>query len=453
MSYLAQILSITKNINLNCEYWDVRVEDSFETTITIVDGEVVTCTSSPSLGAFLRIKKDGFWLYESTTDINQIKESLENLCKQPVTKKSNLGYQPQKQEPFIKINSALTKFSSVSLFKKTDLLNNYFKILHKNKKLSSSNIRYGDIYKVKSFLNSVGTQYEFDFNQGGVNIGYTLKKDSQLFDDKFLIYGSEFNALLNHEARLNSAIIESEKFLYVPAIDPGKYRVLLDPVVTGVFTHESFGHKSEADFLIGNLEALAEWKLGSKIASDNLTIVDSGQHLNTSGYCPVDDDGFPAQKTYLIKNGILVGRLHSIDTAIQLNEKPTGNSRAMNFEWEPIVRMTSTYIEPGTENVNSILKRCEGVLLVEGVKHGSGLDTFTIAPTRGYIIDSNGEKSPVRLTVISGTIIDTLKNIEAVSSDFDLHSGAIGGCGKMEQWPLPVAHGGPYVLVKEMQVS
>ena len=100
MSYLSQILSMTKDINLNCEYWDVRLEDSFETTITVVDGEVVTCTSSPSLGAFLRIKKDGFWLYESTTEIDQIKESLENLCQQPVPKKSNFGYQPQKQEPF-----------------------------------------------------------------------------------------------------------------------------------------------------------------------------------------------------------------------------------------------------------------------------------------------------------------------------------------------------------------
>lgn len=453
MSYLAQILSMTKAMNLNCEYWDVRLEDSFETTITIVDGEIVTCTSSPSLGAFLRIKKDGFWLYESTTEVDQIKESLENLCKQPVPKKSNLGYQPKKQEPFIKISSVLTKFSSVPLSKKTDLLKNYSEILQQNKKISSMTIRYGDIYKIKSFVNSVGTQFEFDFNQGGVNIGYTLKDGGQLFDDKFLIYGSEFTALLNHDARLKSALYESEKFLHAPAIEPGKYRVLLDPVVTGVFTHESFGHKSEADFLLGNAQALAEWQLGSKIASENLTIIDSGQHVNTSGYCPVDDDGVPAQKSYLIKNGILTGRLHSIDTAIQLGESPTGNSRAMNFEWEPIVRMTSTYIEPGAESVNSILKRCEGVLLVEGVKHGSGLSTFTIAPTRGYIIDLNGEKKPVRLTVISGSVFDTLKNIEVVSSDFDLHSGAIGGCGKMEQWPLPVAHGGPYVLVKEMQVN
>ena len=60
---------------------------------------------------------------------------------------------------------------------------------------------------------------------------------------------------------------------------------------------------------------------------------------------------------------------------------------------------------------------------------------------------------PVRVTVISGTVFDTLKNIEAVGNNFKLHSGAIGGCGKMNQFPLPVAMGGPSILVKDMQVS
>lgn len=115
--------------------------------------------------------------------------------------------------------------------------------------------------------------------------------------------------------------------------------------------------------------------------------------------------------------------------------------------------MTSTYIEPGTESLNSILNRSEGAILVDGFKHGSGLSTFTIAPTRSYRILPGGEKEPVRLAVISGSVFDTLQNIEAISSDFSLFNSALGGCGKMEQWPLPVSDGGPYVLVKDMQVS
>ena len=85
--------------------------------------------------------------------------------------------------------------------------------------------------------------------------------------------------------------------------------------MTGLFAHESFGHKSEADFMLGDPEAMENWQLGTKIGSDCLSIVDTGDEKGTSGYCPIDDEGFPTQKTYLIKNGVLTSRLHSQYTA------------------------------------------------------------------------------------------------------------------------------------------
>jgi TldD protein len=453
MSYLQQLLSSTKNLNIDCEYWDVRIEDTFETAIDIIDGEVATCTSSPSLGAFLRVRKNGFWFYQSTTQLNRIPESLIELSKQKNTVTSNFKYNPKKQKSFSKILSASFKMSAVSLERKLNLCKSYYDVVKQNKKCASNRIGYKDTYKVKSFLNSVGTEFEFDFNQAGIAVRYTLKEDNNIFDDKCLFYASEFDQLKNKESEINKSLAKSSLFLNAPAVTPGKYSVLFDPEVTGVFTHESFGHKSEADFILGDTKALEDWKIGTLIGNPELNIVDYGGHENTSGYCPIDDDGTLAQKNYLIKGGLLAGRLHSFDTAIQLNEKPTGNSRAMNFEFEPIVRMTSTYIEPGTESIDSILHKSEGAILVEGVRHGSGLSTFTIAPHRGYVIGKNGTKSPVRVSVVSGSVFETLKNIQAISSDFELHSSAHGGCGKMEQWPLPVSDGGPFILVKDMQVS
>ncbi|MFN8791526.1 MAG: metallopeptidase TldD-related protein [Bdellovibrionales bacterium] len=79
--------------------------------------------------------------------------------------------------------------------------------------------------------------------------------------------------------------------------------------------------------------------------------------------------------------------------------------------------------------------------------------TFTIAPSRAYRIGKNGEREPIRVSVLSGSVFETLQNIEAVTSEFQLLSSAMGGCGKLDQFPLPVADGGPYVLIKEMQVS
>ncbi len=453
MSYLNKLVSELSSLKLNVDYWDVRVEDTFETNLLLTDGEVVSCTANPSVGAFIRVRKNSFWFYESTTEIKDLKSIIERLARLETKNQGTDSFSAEVQPPHIAMNSTETKFSAVPLEKKLELAKLYDAVLAKVEKIASRTIRYKDVYKTKSYLNSVGTRFEFDFNQGGFICAFTLKDQKALFDDFMRIYGTDFSELVGREADLQKFAVEAQKFLNAKAIIPGKYKVVLDPEVAGVFTHESFGHKSEADFMLGNSEALEEWKLGKQIGSNCLTIVDRGSHVGTSGYCPIDDDGTPAQKNYLIRNGVLESRLHSRETAFQLGEKPTGNSRAMSFEFEPIVRMTSTYIEPGIEPFTEILARSEGALYVEGVKHGSGLSTFTIAPTRGYLIGKNGALEPVRLTVISESVFETLKNIEAVSKEFMLQSGAIGGCGKMEQWPLPVASGGPYVVVSEMQVS
>lgn len=454
MSHLNFLVKELSDLKIDCEFWDARIEDTVETQVNSVQDEITTCTVSPSLGAFIRVRKNGFWLYQSTTQLKYIKNILKELSKEtvPVTDKK-YTYQHPQSAPYVNLASMAYKFSDISIDEKSKTVLNYAHFISQQQNVVAVRMRYKDVYKVKSYFNSVGTQFEYDFNQGGVNYAYTLKKDNNIYEAYKGYYGSVFSQLLNRHDEIRKHIDESQEFLDAPAITPGKYNVLMNSDVAGVFTHESFGHKSEADGMVGNDAALEEWKIGKKIASDCLTIADQGDFANTSGYCPIDDEGIPAQKNYLIKNGILAGRLHSVETALALNEKPTGNGRAMNFEFEPIVRMTSTFIEAGTESLDSIIKKSEGAIIVEGYKHGSGLSTFTIAPNRGYLIGKDGVKKPVRLSVISGHVIETLNNIMAVSSIFELNSGALGGCGKMEQWPLPVAHGGPYVLVKDMQVS
>jgi TldD protein len=454
MIHLGRLESELSNLILSCEYWDIRIEDTFETNVVIMNGEVVTASVSPSVGAFVRVRKNGFWFYEATTEISNLKTILTNLSQQDFSSQKDLKpFQAQKYDEFISLVPIEKSFRNVAISKKIELVQRYSEQIQAHPKATTTTLRYKDVHKTKSFLNSVGTRYEYDFNQGGIQFVYTLNDGAEIFDDKTGIYGSEFSQLLNQEQKISEMLAESEKFIKAPAIQPGKYRVLMNPEVAGVFTHESFGHKSEADFMLGNDEAMKEWSLGKKIGADFLSIVDYGGLDKTSGYCPIDDEGTPAQKNYLIKNGILTGRLHTRETAYQLGENPTGNCRAINFEWEPIVRMTSTYIEPGTESLESILGRSEGAILVESFKHGSGLSTFTIAPTRSYRIRAGGEREPVRVAVVSGSVFETLQNIEAISSDFGLHNSALGGCGKMDQWPLPVSDGGPYVLVQDMQVS
>ncbi len=118
---------------------------------------------------------------------------------------------------------------------------------------------------------------------------------------------------------------------------PGTYTCVFSPVTAGVFAHESFGHKkSEADLMLGSETMMQEWAIGTQVGSPILNILDSGLP-EAPASVPYDDEGTRTRTTYLIHNGILTGRLHSAATAALLNEEVTGNARAINFSYEPIV--------------------------------------------------------------------------------------------------------------------
>ena len=122
--------------------------------------------------------------------------------------------------------------------------------------------------------------------------------------------------------------------------------------------------------MLGSETMRREWELGKQVGWEGLSILDSGVP-NGSGYCPYDDEGTRARDTYLVKNGVLTGRLHSAATAAALDEAVTGNARAISFEFEPIVRMTSTWIAGGTDTFESLLRGAEGGLYIPDFFHGS----------------------------------------------------------------------------------
>lgn len=235
------------------------------------------------------------------------------------------------------------------------------------------------------------------------------------------------------------------------AVKPGTYICVFSPQTTGVFAHESFGHKSEADFMVGDETMKREWAIGKKVGTEMLNIIDTGLNEG-SGYVPFDDEGCRARKNYLVKDGLLAGRLHSGSTAAILGEESTGNARALNFEYEPLVRMTTTYIDAGKQTKEELFAGIEEGVYIDNLNHGSGMTTFTIAPRRAYMIRNGQLAEPVRISVITGNVMKTLHEIDGISNEVEMFSFALGGCGKMEQYPLPVAFGGPYIRVNGIQV-
>ena len=280
-----------------------------------------------------------------------------------------------------------------------------------------------------------------------------LTKEEKKFSESFQFGKTYFHELTDYEEELKELIAESENFLlHSIAVKPGTYPVVITPMVTGVFTHECFGHKSESDFMVGDEATKKEWVLGKKIGPEDLSIIDTGL-VSGSGYTPYDDEGNPATKTYLIKEGILTGRLHSADSATDLEEEVTGNARAKNFEYEPLVRMTTTYIDNGTKSVEELIEGVEKGFYVKGINHGSGMSTFTLGPSLAYTIKDGKIDQPVRISVISGNVFEALHHIDGIADDLEFKSFVTGGCGKMAQYPLSVGFAGPHIRIQNMQVQ
>jgi TldD protein len=173
---------------------------------------------------------------------------------------------------------------------------------------------------------------------------------------------------------------------------------------------------------------------------------------NLRGSYKYDDEGTPARKSYLIREGILEGRLHSRETAAKMGEKATGNARAINYLFPPIVRMSNTFIEPSNVSFEKMLNDIEeGVYVKDWYGGQTSLEMFTFSAAEAYMIRRGRLAELLRPVVLTGNVFTTLQNIDAIGNDLEMNQG--GGCGKAGQYPLPVSDGSPHIRIRHCVVG
>ncbi len=193
--------------------------------------------------------------------------------------------------------------------------------------------------------------------------------------------------------------------------------------------------------------------LGKRFGPSFLNIIDDGAvQPALHGTVMFDDEGVAAQKTYLVHNGVLVGRLHSRETAAKLGEDPTGNARAQDYRKTPLVRMTNTAIEGGPHPADQIFDGIkEGVYALDAYGGQTMLENFSFSAGYGYMIRNGEIAEMVRNVVMQGNLFKTLRNIEQIGDDFVwAHWG--GQCGKGGQG-VPVDVGAPHIRIREVTIG
>ena len=147
-------------------------------------------------------------------------------------------------------------------------------------------------------------------------------------------------------------------------VKAGQMPVILGSGWPGILIHESIGHGLEADFIIRKSSVYTD-KVGEKICSDIVSVVDDGTIANRRGSLNFDDEGNETKRTTLIENGVLKNYMHSKQTAHIMGVEPTGNGRRESYAYMPMPRMTNTIMLPGTSSESDIISTTdEGIYAV-----------------------------------------------------------------------------------------
>ena len=214
--------------------------------------------------------------------------------------------------------------------------------------------------------------------------------------------------------------------------------------------HEALGHATEADLILQN-DSILKDKLNTKIASDIVNIFDDATIKDGFGYYPYDVEGVKTKPNQLVKDGELVSLLSSRETASKLNMKSSGNARSIIAD-APIVRMSNTYLQPGDMTFEELIEDIPDGIYLKGSRGGqvdTGKGIFQFNAAEGFKIENGELTIALRDVSLSGNILETLNNVEALGNDFKL---SVGFCGKDGQ-TAPVGDGGPHTRINDAMVG
>jgi len=438
----------------NADYIEAHLEESQTSNVSYRGKNLEQVGKSTAAGGNIRAMVQGGWGFVS---FNRF-DNLQSKVAQAVAQARFVGKEKsQLAEVPVIVDEVAAKIkenpAAVTLAEKKRLLDEYNETMWTTPGIQTSNIRYGDNHKKTVFLNSRGS-YITQERADSILYAVAIAARNGEVQQCGISVGSrdDFKPLRRFHGEIKQLAAKAVEMLAAPVIKGGQYTVVLDPVLAGVFVHEAFGHLSESDFVYENPQVRELMQLGKTFGQSILNIIDSATIPNLRGSFKYDDEGTPAVNNYLIREGKLVGRLHSRETAAKMGEKPSGNARAISYRFPPIVRMTNTYIEPRDckfEDMIADIK--EGVYCKNWYGGTTSMEMFTFSSGETYLIRNGKVAGMARPVMLSGNVFTTLMSIDAIGNDLEMNQG--GGCGKGGQSPLPVSNGSPHIRIQNCLVG
>ncbi|NJR64804.1 MAG: TldD/PmbA family protein [Leptolyngbyaceae cyanobacterium CRU_2_3] len=438
------------------DYLAIRLEEAEGTNILLRANKVETLSEDISMGGQVRACYKGGWGFASFNRLPSLVERIEEA----IAAARLVGDEETLLAPVEPIQDSRhlpltgTDPRHISLFQKKALCSHYAELLRSvDSRIATTSVRYGDSAQRMILATSDGTLIEQSWVDLEMRFAATARNGETVQTGRETTGSRKaYEDLVHLDAQVEGVSQRAVNALALPPVKGNTYTVVIDPLLSGLFVHEAFGHLSEADMIYENPDLMEVMTLGRRFGSPDLQIFDGAAPQGHRGSYYYDDEGVPAATTQLIKDGILVGRLHSRETAGKLDEAPTGNARCLSYHYPPIVRMTNTWIGRGKTPVADLFEGIkEGVYARNWLGGMTNGEMFTFAAGEAWMIRDGKVAEPVRDVNLSGNVFTTLSDIEAIGDDFNWDES--GGCGKGGQSGLPVGCGGPSLRIRNIVVG
>jgi len=464
---------VNKAVGEGASYAEARFHSLYGNQIGLMNGRVFTAGYEEQVGVAVRVIVGGGLGFASTDKLDQdslykaVDTALANarissgIQKQRVEMDDswlgNTRYSVHQKKPLGSL-SLIDKLSEVK--ERAEAADLSVEGIH----LKSFMLFYNEMTERKIIVTSDGGYVEAKIPRAYVHYNLTASNGSENRNRySVLAWTGGFEGLDRED--LTSSLEDDMRSLNIALTKAktrpkGKMDVVLGPELAGIAVHESIGHPSEADRILGREAAQAglsywrDYKIGDKIGSDIATVIDDPTIPGAFGFYLYDDEAVPARSRYLLYKGLINEMLQNRETASVFDGKSNGAARARDFKSEPIVRMANTYFAPGDYSFEE---------LIEDVKHGIYIEKYMewniddyrwgarYVGLEAYLIENGRLGDPVKDPVLEITSPAFYSSVEAAGKDLKLYPGF---CGKGEPIQgVPVTMGGPHIRLREVIIK
>lgn len=448
------------SLQSGCQYCDVRAERTARDGFLLENGEIEHFTSSTDLGLGIRVLAQGSWGFYSISNpksLEQIKEAAGEATKSALyhSQRKKLKVRLADTRAYVdKIDFPVSKEPTIDELTKLGF--ECDSIMKSKKRVNKSSISMGCEKFLKYFVSSDGAKISQTYTDIIAYLTATAH-ESGLTESvntteggrggmEMILGKNDITKIANFIAQKASELIDAK------VAKEEKATLVMNPDFVALLTHEILGHPSEADRVLGKEMAWAggAWwagKLGEKIGSKELSVVDDPTIENSLGWYKYDDEGVLAKKKTLIENGILENHMQSRETASIFGTAPNSGMRASGYEFMPLIRMSCTCIEKGDWDPQEMIKEVKSGYLISNMKIPS-IDmmryNWSISCQYAQKIENGEPTHLLRDVIVMGTAPEFFNSIDACGKDFTVRP--VTNCGKGDPMQtMRMGNGGPHI--------